>query len=259
MNRHDKVSTTDRSATRFPAVTALCGRLVLYCCCLFLLAILTASFAQAEEVPPENLRAQIEALLDQHNIKAAGLRLVGEASPVQTEGNIESRIERLLDGYSYVLLRDSTNGVVEKLIVVGRHGARPARGLRVSVRTTRRGSGHFVDADIVGQGSGRQKVSLLVDTGASFIVLPASLKSPLGYDGVKLTKRTLSTAAGPVEGEMAVLRTVAVGKALVKDVAVAFVDDELLGLPGLLGMSFLKRFVTVIDDDRNEVTLERRP
>ena len=259
MNCHGKFLTTDRCATKFPAVIPRCGRLVLFCCCLFLLPVLAASFAQAEEAPPQNLRAQIEALVDQHNIKAAGLHLVSEAAPVQTEGDIESRIERLLDGYNYVLLRGPTNGVVEKLIVIGPHGARPARSLRVSVRTTRRGSGHFVDADIVGQGSGRQKVSLLVDTGASFVVLPASLKSPLGYDGVKLTKRTLSTAAGPVEGEMAVLRTVAVGKALVKDVAVAFVDDELLGLPGLLGMSFLKRFVTVIDDDRNEVTLERRP
>lgn len=217
------------------------------------------SFAQAEEIPPESLRAQIEALLGQNNIEATGLHLIGQASPVSTEGDLEFRIKRLLDGYNYVLLRDSKNGAIDKLIVSGARGARKARGSRVSVRTTRRGSGHFVATDIVGQGAGRKKVSLLVDTGAAFIVLPASMKTSLGYMGLKLTKTTFLTANGSVEGEMAVLRTVAVGKALINDVAVAFVDDELLGFPGLLGMSFLKRFVTVIDDNKNEVTLERRP
>jgi clan AA aspartic protease (TIGR02281 family) len=259
MNRHGKLSTVDRCAKRFRAAVQPCRHLVLACFCLILLPLLTVSFAQAENVSPESLKAQIEALLEQHNIKAAGLHLIGQASPVPTEGDLESRIDRLLEGYNYVLLRDSRNGVVEKLIVSRVRGARRARGSRVSVRTTRRGSGHFVATDIVGQGAGRKKVSLLVDTGAAFIVLPASMKTSLGYDGLKLTKTSFLTANGPVEGEMAVLRTVAVGKALINDVAVAFIDDELLGFPGLLGMSFLKRFVTVIDDNRNEVTLERRP
>ena len=92
---------------------------------------------------------------------------------------------------------------------------------------------------------------LMVDTGATRIVLPESMTRTLGFSDKDLKSGWTQTANGKVRTEQGILRSVQVGRAIVDDVAVNFVADEALGKNALLGMSFLGRFRITIDE-RNE-------
>lgn len=103
--------------------------------------------------------------------------------------------------------------------------------------TFRAGSdGHFhVEAYINGT-----RLRLLVDTGASQVVLSPADARRLGFDLNRLDFRHVSeTANGPVSGAPVTLREVAVGKVRLADVA-ASVNGAAMS-ESLLGMSFLSR------------------
>jgi len=96
--------------------------------------------------------------------------------------------------------------------------------------------GHFhVEARINGT-----RLRLLVDTGASQVVLSPADARRLGFDLGSLDFRHLSeTANGPVTGAPVTLREVAVGSVRLADVA-ASVNGAVMS-ESLLGMSFLSR------------------
>jgi clan AA aspartic protease (TIGR02281 family) len=116
-------------------------------------------------------------------------------------------------------------------------------------------------AEIVetGPNGRRQTMALTLDTGATTIVLPREMIRLLGFQAKDLRDGWSRTAAGRVPIKLGRLRTVKVGHALAKDVAVAFPageagtdpDDEL----ALLGMSFLKRFRLTIEDAKDQIIL----
>ena len=98
---------------------------------------------------------------------------------------------------------------------------------------------------------------MIVDTGASTIVLPSSLIARLGFDPDALASGIMETANRRVPGKKAVLASAEIGEAVERDVAVTFIDDSRLGGTMLLGMSFLGRFRMTIDDADNRITLSR--
>lgn len=96
--------------------------------------------------------------------------------------------------------------------------------------------GHFhVEARINGT-----RLRMLVDTGASQVVLSPSDARRLGIDTASLDFRHVSeTANGPVSGAPVTLREVAVGSVRLADVAASVNGAEMS--ESLLGMSFLSR------------------
>jgi aspartyl protease family protein len=123
------------------------------------------------------------------------------------------------------------------------------------VKTERRGRQHVVEAELVGPNGARHMVRLVVDTGASTVVLPSSMIAPLGFRVEKLEEDEAETANGTVDVKMGTLRSVRVGQAKVSDVSVGFIEDEQIGDQHLLGMSFLGRFRLTIDDKTDRVVL----
>ena len=106
-------------------------------------------------------------------------------------------------------------------------------------------------------GGDRVTVPMVVDTGASTIVLPSSLIGRLGFDAGALADGIMETTNRRVPGKKAVLTSAEIGAAVARDVAVTFIDDSRLGGTMLLGMSFLGRYRLTIDDAENRITLSR--
>ncbi len=112
-------------------------------------------------------------------------------------------------------------------------------------------------ADLAGPGGDRITVPMIVDTGATSIVLPAPLIERLGFNAEALADGVMETANRRVRGKRAVLASVEIGAATESDVAVMFIDDDRLGGTMLLGMSFLGRYRLTIDDVDNLITLTK--
>ena len=126
------------------------------------------------------------------------------------------------------------------------------------MKTSRRGPHHVVKTILTGPTGKTQSVMLLVDTGASTIVLPNAMSETLGFSDNDLTRGWSQTANGRVRTKQGILRSARVGQALVKEVAVNFLDDKPLGGNSLLGMSFLSQFVVIIDDQGEHLVLKNR-
>ena len=112
-----------------------------------------------------------------------------------------------------------------------------------------------MEATIVGPNGAAETVPLLIDTGASTLVLPESMIPDLGFSPENLQPGKSQAAGGPVPVKMGVLQTVRVGAVSVEGVEVSFVDDRKLRGTKLLGMSFLQHFRMTMDDARNELIL----
>jgi len=104
----------------------------------------------------------------------------------------------------------------------------------------------------------RVNVHLMVDTGASSVVISRVAASRLGLDLEKAPLIEATLADGKkVKGRAVYLESVAVDKAQVKNVACAVLDEAPLpGLDGLLGMTFLEHFSVVIDSQSGKLILE---
>ncbi len=127
----------------------------------------------------------------------------------------------------------------------------------IDIETSRRGAHHIVIAVLSGPDGDSVTVPMVVDTGASTIVLPSSLIARLGFDEEALADGVMETANRRVRGKKAVLASVEIGEAVQRDVRVTFIDDDRLGGTMLLGMSFLGRYRLTIDDADNRITLSR--
>ena len=210
-----------------------------------------------QAAPPDaNLRAQIAALGKAHGFRIVGAQRIGQAAPVEATGTLEDRIRLLLAGYNFAIVRGPAGGIAA-VHIAGAKGPPPELSAKISVKTYRRGASHFLDAVIMGQRPERRRLRLMVDTGASKVILPMSMIEPLGFRDDDLSDATLQTANGEISGKVGTLRSVEIGGAFQRDVAVAFVDDAGLGDNKLLGMSVLSRYIITIDDTANLITLEQ--
>lgn len=229
-------------------------RLSIACALAMMAGLSSATLATAQDANGD-LRSQIDALATQAGFTVNGLQRIGEASArPTTEGSPSRQIEELLKGYNYIIVHDANGGIHELRILKPRSssGSVPQRGV---VKTERRGSQHTVEAELIGPKGAKRMVRLVVDTGASTVVLPSSMIEPLGFTNEELEDDKAETANGTVQVKMGTLRSVRVGQAKVSDVSVGFIEDEQIGDQHLLGMSFLGRFRLTIDDKTDRVVL----
>lgn len=118
------------------------------------------------------------------------------------------------------------------------------------LKLTRNRAGHYVAE---GEINGR-RVTFLVDTGATWVALPAGLARDLGLKrGAAIT---LQTANGAAAGYQTRLDSVRLGPIEMTDVG-ALIADGMDDGTVLLGMNFLKRLELVQRD--GELTLKQVP
>jgi clan AA aspartic protease (TIGR02281 family) len=96
---------------------------------------------------------------------------------------------------------------------------------------------------------GSVRVDFILDTGAAVTTLSWSVLKLIGYDPAVATERhAVITANGIIEVPKLRVESIAVGDVEAREVEVVCHDiPELAGIRGLLGLSFLKHFRTVID------------
>lgn len=220
-------------------------------CCLGLMA-------QVPTVNAEDLRERVQRLSQQHEFTVDGIdRIHPEEVPDSNLGDLPSQLRDLLRNYNHLMI--SGHGrAVERVVVLGvKHGGSgPAPDPTVSL--TREGPHHRVEALLTGPNGRSVPVSLIIDTGASNIVLPESMMADLGFRAQDLQSSQSQTASGLLPVRLGTLKAVAIGRNQASDVAVSFVEDRKLGALHLLGMSFLGRFRFTIDDEKSELILTAR-
>jgi len=96
---------------------------------------------------------------------------------------------------------------------------------------------------------GSIKVDMILDTGASLATLSWADLKVIGYDPAVVSDRQeIITANGVIEVPKLRIDRISIGGTEARQVEVICHDiPELAGIRGLLGLSFLKHFRTVID------------
>jgi aspartyl protease family protein len=200
--------------------------------------VFSASPARVTEI---TLRAQLEVLATKYGFIISGLdQISAGATQKSGEGNVEDRLKALLEDYNFVVIAPSP-GKIEKIIITSLKQPPDKRYVSPYVLTTRVGAQHRVQAVITGPNNQDQDVELVVDTGASTVVLPASMSRQLGFQPEDLVDGIAQTASDRVKAKLGI--------------KVTLIPDDRLGNTLLLGMSFLERFKVTIDDARNELIL----
>jgi aspartyl protease family protein len=132
----------------------------------------------------------------------------------------------------------------------------------LTLKTTRNGPHHIIRAAVVGPNGHTQLVSFIVDTGATDVVLPASMIAKLGYRGSELDPISVQTANGVTEGQRGFLRSLELGgpdhSDVLQRVAVMFMSDDATGGYALMGMSVLGRYNMTIEDAEDQIILVKR-
>lgn len=225
-----------------------------------LLALVCAAWALAGPAhlgaAEGGLQAQLRDLAAAEGLSVAGLDRLGAAPAADLPADPDPlpRLEALLRGYSYVILH-SADGRIAGVRILGVGRAGPPRIKEVSVPARRRGVHHLVEAALAGPTGLWLSRQLMLDTGASTVVLPASAIPGLGFRPRDLTDGMVETAGGKVPAKSGRLASITIGQAVVRDVAVTFVADDKIGEAALLGMSFLDRFQVTIDDAASRIIL----
>jgi len=100
-------------------------------------------------------------------------------------------------------------------------------------------------------------VPLLLDTGADFTVLTSQVAKDLRISALEhLPKLPFKTAGGTVMFPITTLQSLRIGTAEARDVNVAIDTDGHMPM-GLLGMTFLRHFKVIVDQQRGQIKFER--
>jgi len=115
------------------------------------------------------------------------------------------------------------------------------------------GDGHFI---VEVQINGNVKANLMVDTGATMVILSERLGEQLGIDNKKdFPSMSFNTAGGKVESPLFVLESLKIGKAEVFGLEASTNPNFKGAVDGLLGMSFLGEFKVEIDRESSKMLL----
>ncbi|MBK5930523.1 retropepsin-like aspartic protease family protein [Halochromatium salexigens] len=223
-----------------------------------------ARAAQVEIAP------ELDRLAAAHGFSVSGLEVLEDERGRAEEAGLYRRLRVLLERFDHILVH-AANGEVERVIIIGRTNSQPpapkvrfetaadeqaGEGAgRIELETLRKGSQHSVRVTLEGASGRRVDRALLIDTGADAVVLPDSMIAALGLARDGLEAREVQTANGRVQALMGTLEAVWLDGERLPGVAVAFLEMEKLGAPGLLGMSVLGRYQMTIDDERNRLIL----
>ena len=142
------------------------------------------------------------------------------------------------------------NGQKRTLSMGRAYSAAPRDG-RPSVTLTADTRGHFVAMGSINGGS----VRVLVDTGATFVFLPASEARRLGINYLQGRRGQMQTANGLAAAYRVKLDTVRIGDIELNNVDAVVGESEAMGVT-LLGMSFLNRME--MKRDGQNMTLTKR-
>jgi aspartyl protease family protein len=147
-------------------------------------------------------------------------------------------------------------------VALGMGPARTQAGPSVPVQTIPAAAANYAKVPTDGRGDfvadgevNGMPVRFAVDTGATFITLPAREASRLGLDYHKGRKVVMETANGDVSAYRLKLDTVRVGNVALNDVDAVITEGDSLPI-ALLGMSFLNR--TDIKREGTTLTLTKR-
>jgi clan AA aspartic protease (TIGR02281 family) len=254
------------------------GRISAAAGALLLVGSVGVPAARAEQV---DVAAELESLASAHGFSVKGLEQVEDAIGRSEGDALLPRLRRLLEDFDHVILQGPEGGV-ERVIILGAKipyeppppvqadageaegtaAEAPAEGEEengaIVLQSVRRGTQHAVQVGFESEGGKRFDQSLLVDTGADQVVLPASLAARLGLSPESLEEREMQTANGRAKALFGKVTALWLGDTRVSDVAVAFVEDAKLGNGGLLGMSVLSGYTMTIDDENDRITLHRK-
>lgn len=109
--------------------------------------------------------------------------------------------------------------------------------------------------------NGTRNARFIVDTGADITMLSHELARDLGIVPTASSPTvTLNTAGGTVRVDLVRVDSIEVGEAEVRNIAAAVHDlpDAPSGVDGLLGLTFLDRFLVTLDSAKGELRLRRR-
>jgi len=216
-----------------------------------------------------DLRSQLEQLSTTHGFSIKGLDLIEDDPGRTTSGTLYQQVEQLLEDYDHIVLRGPNDGIRRLVVVSQKRGYAPPpppppaqqrpppkiEAQSVDVPTERKGAHHKVSGNVEGNEGQQARVELLVDTGASFLVLPTSLAEQLGLRLSDMLQRSVQTAKGPVEALIGRVPQLRIGNATFPQVETAFINDAYLGGESLLGMSVFRGHKVVLDDAANRLTL----
>jgi aspartyl protease family protein len=132
----------------------------------------------------------------------------------------------------------------------------------LTLTTSRNGPHHVIRAALVGPNGRTQMMSFIVDTGATDMVLPASMIDRLGFRESELEEEAVQTANGVAYAQRGQLRSVELGgpdnNDVIQRVPVMFIADEDIGGQALMGMTVLGRYSMTIEDAEDRIILVRR-
>ena len=151
----------------------------------------------------ESVADRLSALAGEHGFRVDGIERLGAAPAPRTTGDLALTLRVLLDGFDYVLEGPALSP--RRVIIVGVRRPAPS-GLVVQTRRQR--SHHVVEARLTGPSRRPAPASMIVDTGASSVVLPMSMMATLGFEAESLPDATSQTVNGPVTGKSARLARV---------------------------------------------------
>jgi len=208
---------------------------------------------QGSQVQAETLRSQLETLAQENGIRIEGSDRLGNEPSRQVEGDVVQRIKSLLSDYNFMIVGQT--GKIERVTITSLKNVSSRPKSSGTVKTQRLGAHHQVQAKLSGPSNSEIAVSLLVDTGATTLVLPESMIQRLGFTREGLQDGISQTAAGSVPVKTGMLKSVRVGDVSAENIPVSFISDQKLNGARLLGMSFLNRFRFSLDDENSELLL----
>jgi aspartyl protease family protein len=124
----------------------------------------------------------------------------------------------------------------KRTLSMGRAYSAASRDGRQNITLAADARGHFVTMGSINGGS----VRFLVDTGATFVSLPAAEARRLGINYLQGPRGQLQTANGPAAAYRVKLDSVRVGDIEANNVDAVVTENDAMGVT-LLGMSFLNR------------------
>ncbi len=110
--------------------------------------------------------------------------------------------------------------------------------------------------------NGTRQAKLILDTGADITILSHAVALDLGLVPTASSPTiTLNTVGGTVRADVVVVETMALGGAEAKAIQAAIHDlpDAPPGVDGLLGLTFLDKFLVTVDSQKGELHLQPRP
>ncbi len=103
---------------------------------------------------------------------------------------------------------------------------------------------------------GRRELNFIVDTGATYTAIPASVAEELDYDVKRAPRARVTTAGGVIEVPVIRMESISLGGFTVRNLRVLALPDRIAPGIYLLGLNYLNHFKYTVDAQRREFRIE---